>query len=140
MSNICPKKPKPNRQVWEQMASTEIRDYAVRFEGIWVINGPIFDDQREKLPAGVATHAGDLWLPSVFSENLVLQRDVPAPVWGRAARGATVEATVFDGGKVLTRKTARADATTGRWRVDLHDLRVGLNRWRGRGWRGEGLG
>jgi hypothetical protein len=42
-----------------------------------------------------------------------------------AARGATVEATVFDGGKVLTRKTGTADATTGRWRVDFDPLPAG---------------
>lgn len=56
MSNICPQKPKLNRQVWELLESTEIRDYAVRFEEIWVTDGPIFDDQREKLPAGVDRH------------------------------------------------------------------------------------
>jgi hypothetical protein len=56
MSNICPQKPKLNRHVWEQLESTEIRDYAVRFEEIWVIDGPLFDDQPEKLPAGVDRH------------------------------------------------------------------------------------
>lgn len=33
---------------------------------------------------------GDLWLPSVFSDHMVLQRDMPVPVWGRAAPGAEI--------------------------------------------------
>lgn len=32
----------------------------------------------------------DLWLPSVFGDHMVLQRDVEVPVWGRATPGATV--------------------------------------------------
>ncbi len=32
----------------------------------------------------------DLWLPAVFGDHMVLQRDVPLPVWGRAAAGAKV--------------------------------------------------
>ena len=64
MSNICPQKPKLNRRVWEHLERTEIRDYAVRFEDIWVIDGPIFDDQPEKLPAG-----GDV--PSQFFNIIV---------------------------------------------------------------------
>ena len=29
----------------------------------------------------------DLWLPSVFSDHMVLQRDLPVPVWGAAPAG-----------------------------------------------------
>ena len=53
MSNICPQKPMLNQQVWEHLESTEARDDANRFEEIWVITGPIFDEQTEKFASGV---------------------------------------------------------------------------------------
>ena len=53
LSNICPQKPNLNRKVWEHLEATEADDYANRFEEIWVIDGPIFNDPPEKLPAGV---------------------------------------------------------------------------------------
>ena len=60
--------------------------------------------------------AGPLTLPSVFSDQMVLQRDQKVPVWGVAApqAGITVE---FAGQSKST--TAGAD---GRWRVDLDPM------------------
>jgi len=53
MSNICPQRPNLNRKVWEHLEATEADDYANRFEEIWVIDGPIFDESHaQKLPAG----------------------------------------------------------------------------------------
>ena len=70
--------------------------------------------------------AGDsLWLPSIFSENMVLQREMPVPVWGRAKPGAPVAVTLYDGGKKLAAGEAVAVADTGRWRVDLPALPTG---------------
>ncbi|CAN5406625.1 9-O-acetylesterase [soil metagenome] len=37
--------------------------------------------------------AGELRLPSVFSEHMVLQRDIPVKVWGWASPGASVTVT-----------------------------------------------
>ena len=42
---------------------------------MWLVPGTVF---------------GDLWLPSLFTDHMVLQRDRPIPVWGRAEPGATV--------------------------------------------------
>ena len=53
---------------------------------------------------------------SVFSDNMVLQRDRPVPVWGTAAPEATV--TVEFAGQS---KTATADPN-GKWRVKLDAL------------------
>ncbi|MCY2926107.1 MAG: DNA/RNA non-specific endonuclease [Planctomycetota bacterium] len=53
MSNICPQKPKLNRKVWEKLEAIEADDYANRFEEVWIIDGPIFDEQPDKLAAGV---------------------------------------------------------------------------------------
>jgi len=42
MSNIVPQRPALNRQVWERLEQTEIKEYAPRFRQIWVVDGPIF--------------------------------------------------------------------------------------------------
>ena len=55
----------------------------------------------------------DVSLNGIFSDHMVLQRDRPVPVWGKADPGENV--TVSFGGKVLK---ARADAR-GRWEVKL---------------------
>lgn len=54
-----------------------------------------------------------LKLPAIFSDNMVIQRDKPVPVWGWADTGA--EVTVEFAGQ---KKTATAD-TNGSWRVIL---------------------
>jgi sialate O-acetylesterase len=40
----------------------------------------------------------DVWMPSVFSDNMVLQRGKPVPVWGWADPGEKVTVT-FSGKK-----------------------------------------
>jgi sialate O-acetylesterase len=68
--------------------------------------------------------ADSLWLPSIFSEGMVLQRARPVPVWGRAAPGAAVTVAAYDGGRKLAETNAVA-ADSGRWRVDLPALPTG---------------
>jgi sialate O-acetylesterase len=58
----------------------------------------------------------DVSLPSVLSSGMVLQRDQPVPVWGRAAAGEKVTVT-FSG---QTRETG-ADAQ-GNWQIKLDPL------------------
>ena len=58
----------------------------------------------------------DVSLPRILGDNLVLQRDGPVPVWGRAAPGEEVTVR-FAGGE----KHAPADAA-GRWQVMLDAL------------------
>ncbi len=58
----------------------------------------------------------DVTLPHIFGSNMVLQRDVPLPVWGWAAPGEKV--TVSIAGQTVT---ARAD-DAGQWRVKLAPL------------------
>ncbi|WP_052572786.1 sialate O-acetylesterase [Haloferula sp. BvORR071] len=38
--------------------------------------------------------AADLWLPRVFSDHMVLQRDTPNPLWGRTKAASTVKAEI----------------------------------------------
>lgn len=54
-----------------------------------------------------------------FSDHMVLQRDQPIPVWGKAAPGGEVGITFRDDSA-----TTKADAS-GRWRVDLPPQTVG---------------
>ena len=63
--------------------------------------------------------ADDLWLPSIFSEGMVLQREMAVPVWGRATPGAKITATLYRGGDKLAEVSTTAAETDGRWRVDL---------------------
>lgn len=59
-----------------------------------------------------------LWLPSLFSDRMVLQQGKPVPVWGKAVPGAKV-AVRFQGQEVFG--TADAD---GRWKAVLAPLKV----------------
>lgn len=54
MSNIIPQRPKLNRQVWENLESTEIRDYTRRYNTIWVTTGPVFSSSPKRLKSGIA--------------------------------------------------------------------------------------
>src|SRR5687767_10780389 len=62
---------------------------------------------------------GEVKLPPIFSDHLVLQADRAVPVWGTAGAGEKV--TVDLNGK---RKPAMADAS-GAWRVDLDPAKAG---------------
>ncbi|HEV9035328.1 MAG TPA: beta-L-arabinofuranosidase domain-containing protein [Puia sp.] len=60
--------------------------------------------------------SGRLSLPSIFGDNMVLQRNVPVPVWGDADAGSTV--TVHFGSQT---RSVVADGK-GHWRVSLGPL------------------
>lgn len=60
-----------------------------------------------------ALHAAELKLAASFSSHMVLQRDMPVPVWGWSEPQGEVNVSFKD-----QRKSARADAD-GRWRVDF---------------------
>lgn len=59
-------------------------------------------------------------LPAVFSDHMVLQREMAVPVWGTAEPRETVTVS-FRGQE----KTATADARTGAWKVMLDALNLG---------------
>ena len=61
----------------------------------------------------------DVQLASLFSDNMVLQRDQPLPIWGRANPGEKIDVT-------LAAQSARAVADAdGRWQVRLPSLAAG---------------
>src|ERR1043166_3169537 len=60
----------------------------------------------------------DVRVPALFSDNMVLQQEMRAPVWGWADDGEQVTVT-FRG------KTAKAKAKDGKWMVKLNRLKAG---------------
>src|SRR4051812_27341412 len=67
----------------------------------------------------VSTRAGaQLKLPNVLGSNMILQRDMPVPIWGWAKQSSTV--MVKFAGQT---KSAIAD-TGGRWQVNLDALKA----------------
>jgi sialate O-acetylesterase len=68
---------------------------------------------------GLATAAeARLEVPSFFSENMILQRDVPVPLWGWAEEGEPISIIYGD-------HQLKTVATNGRWRVNLPALPAG---------------
>jgi len=56
---------------------------------------------------------GDIHLPSIFSDHMVLQQNEKVPFWGKAAPGEHVRVTING-------KMAQTDAgTDGRWKLDF---------------------
>lgn len=68
---------------------------------------------------GGAEVRAEVRLPNVFGDHMVLQRDQPNPVWGKAAAGEQVTVSIAD-----QTHTAQADAA-GDWRVTLAPLGLG---------------
>ena len=63
-----------------------------------------------------ATLAAKPELAAVFGDHMVLQRGMPAPVWGTADPGAAVSV------RFAGQERATTAATDGTWRVDLAPL------------------
>jgi endonuclease G len=49
MTNISPQRPKLNQQIWKRLEDTELSFFARNFGKVWVITGPIFSENSEKL-------------------------------------------------------------------------------------------
>ena len=65
------------------------------------------------LLAGVQPATADVTLPEVISNNMVLQKDIPLPIWGWAEAGEEVSVTL---GESSVKATADA---AGQWKVTL---------------------
>ena len=70
-------------------------------------------------PPAPALAAGELWLPSLFGDHMVLQRERPLPVWGKAAPGQEVEV------RLAGQEHATVAGGDGSWRVTLAPLPAG---------------
>ena len=67
----------------------------------------------------VTVAAADVKPAAMFSDHMVLQREMPVPVWGTAAAGESVTVTLGE-----QSKTAAADAS-GKWSLKLDPLKAG---------------
>ncbi|MBY0588153.1 sialate O-acetylesterase [bacterium] len=70
------------------------------------------------LTGGGSTVRADVSLASIFSDHMVLQRDVEVPVWGTAAEGEEVTVQLGD-------QTAVCVASGGKWNVKLKPIAAG---------------
>ena len=66
-----------------------------------------------------STARADIRLPAVVGDHMVLQRDLPLPIWGWADPGEDVTVTLGD---AKAKATADAD---GKWRVTLPAMKAG---------------
>ena len=66
-----------------------------------------------------APAAADARLPAVFKDHMVLQRELPIPVWGWAEPGEKVIVTLGDQSQQLSADRA------GRWRLKLAAMKAG---------------
>ena len=64
--------------------------------------------------------AAEVKLPAVFTDNAVLQRGIPVPIWGWADNGEKITVTL---GRQT--KTASPTSPSGKWMVKLDALEVG---------------
>lgn len=53
MSNITPQKPGLNQKLWQRLEEIEADRFAQWFDGVWVLTGPVFDDDIRRLRSGV---------------------------------------------------------------------------------------
>jgi len=65
-----------------------------------------------------APAAAEMKMPSIFSEGMVLQRDMPVPIWGWADDGEKVTVAIQG-------QTVSTVAAGGKWRVTLKPLKAG---------------
>lgn len=61
----------------------------------------------------------ETWLPSIFSDNMVLQRDIPICIWGKAPPGSNIKLTL---GKAECDTIAGAD---GKWLAKFPPMSAG---------------
>ena len=83
------------------------------------LNASVLTEALRKTDLANYLLPADLWIPRVFSDHMVLQRDTPNPLWGTARAGSPVNVTIA--GKTAT-TTASAD---GKFRLDLPALPAG---------------
>ena len=64
-------------------------------------------------------------LPAIFGSHMVLQRELPLPIWGRADPGesVTVELATADGKEKQTASTKTGP--DGKWRITFKPIRTG---------------
>lgn len=68
MTNITPQKAKLNQQLWQRLEEVEINTFAKAFGKVWVITGPIFDANVERLPSAWTVEIPDAFYKIYLTE------------------------------------------------------------------------
>lgn len=80
MSNIVPQKPDLNRQVWRRIEEMEADRWAVDLDGVWVITGPVFDEDRQFLKkAAPRIDIPDAFYKVIVDEVVADESGAPVP-------------------------------------------------------------
>src|SRR5689334_2922445 len=76
----------------------------------------------------VALMAASAWaevkMPAIFGDNMVLQREMPVPVWGWAGAGEKVTVELLANGHAVQTQQTVADGN-GNWKVALKPIKNG---------------
>lgn len=59
MTNITPQRPNLNQKVWQRLEEAEIDVFAPRYAELWVITGPVFDADIQRLPSSKRVEVPD---------------------------------------------------------------------------------
>lgn len=80
MTNISPQRPKLNQQVWQRLEEAELSFFAKNFGKVWVITGPIFGNNAERI-------SSSLWhidIPKAFYKIYVTEENDSKPAFALA--------------------------------------------------------
>lgn len=75
MTNIVPQKPALNRKLWERLEEVELDHFTQRQGTVWVLSGPIFDSQKDRLRS-----AWRVEIPDAFYKIYAAPRDQAPPL------------------------------------------------------------
>ncbi|NQY31614.1 MAG: sialate O-acetylesterase, partial [Coraliomargarita sp.] len=71
------------------------------------------------LLCAVSATIAEVSMPNIFSNHMVLQRDMATPVWGKAESGETISVSIADQSYTTTA------SSNGEWRIALKPMPAG---------------
>ena len=80
MTNISPQRPKLNQQIWQRLEEAELSFFAKNFGKVWVITGPIFGNNSERI-------SSSLWhidIPKAFYKIYITEESDSKPAFALA--------------------------------------------------------
>ena len=72
----------------------------------------------------------DIWMPSVFSDHMVIQRDMPIAVWGTAQPGTVVQVELLNPqSDHFSSSLVETDSVNGEWEITLPPVEANKGSW-----------
>ena len=109
MTNVTPQKPKLNRKIWQRLEAIESSHFTKIFDKVWVITGPIFDKDIEKLKT-----SSYIEIPDAFYKIYIGLKDNQPPKTLAFIMPQTVR-----GNEPLTRYVTTIDEVEKQTRLDF---------------------